>query len=165
MRLNLGSGLKKKEGYVNVDVEPGTCPDTVHDLNTYPYPFESHSVTEIVAHHIIEHLDDPMKFIVECHRLLSHGGRLVIECPIGGTWASYHLNHKFNMTPWSFLIFNKEEWNWQLPKFRVRKMVVHMPHLNNKVHFPWRMIYFNNLLNNTFTKMTVTLEKNYWRKR
>jgi len=52
LKLNLGSGPEKKEGYVNVDVMDGA--DLVHDL-TNPLPYPSESVDEIFASHIIEH--------------------------------------------------------------------------------------------------------------
>ena len=36
-RLDLGSGTKKLNGYVSVDVLAKLGPDIVHDLNTFPY--------------------------------------------------------------------------------------------------------------------------------
>ena len=35
----------------------------------------------VTAHHVIEHVPDPVKFLVECARLLKDGGRVIIRTP------------------------------------------------------------------------------------
>ena len=44
MKLNLGCGNKKYPGTVGVDISNRYSPDIVHDLNVFPYPFESGAV-------------------------------------------------------------------------------------------------------------------------
>ena len=56
MKLNLGSGSKKIEGYINLDKYNTFKPDIVHDLEKFPYPFENDSVTHILLSHVLEHL-------------------------------------------------------------------------------------------------------------
>ena len=79
MRLNLGCGQDYQEGYTNVDIE-GEC-DIKHNLNKYPYPFKDESVDFILASHIIEHLDEPIKFVEECYRILKKEKVLEIVVP------------------------------------------------------------------------------------
>jgi predicted SAM-dependent methyltransferase len=57
MKLNLGCGSDYRQGYINVDRVSGVA-DVVHDLNVFPYPWSDNSVDEIVARHILEHLED-----------------------------------------------------------------------------------------------------------
>jgi len=161
MKIHLGSGKKYKEGYVNVDIEESVKADVYHDLNSYPYPFEENSAKEIIACHVIEHLDDQSTFLKELHRILKPGGVAIIECPIGGTWSSYHVNHKNNLTPYSFKILEpKSKWAFQFPfHFKIKRMSVFMPIVYDKVHFPWRFIYVNCFVNNVFTKMKAELVK------
>ena len=56
MKLNLGCGFKKYDGYINVDVSPAVSPDIVVDLEKTPWPWEDSSVDEIKLEHTLEHL-------------------------------------------------------------------------------------------------------------
>jgi len=56
MKLNLGCGYKKYEGYVNVDSAPQCVPDVVWDLDKTPWPWEDSSVEEIKLEHVLEHM-------------------------------------------------------------------------------------------------------------
>ena len=46
-KLNLGSGDKKIDGFLNVDKFDTFKPDIVHDLETFPYPFNDNEIDEI----------------------------------------------------------------------------------------------------------------------
>ncbi|MBN8892773.1 MAG: hypothetical protein BGP12_03965 [Rhodospirillales bacterium 70-18] len=85
MKLNLGCGRSKREGYVNIDRREAVQPDLVWDLEITPYPFEDDSVEEIVAHHVLQRLgQDPAVFLAiikELHRILMPGGTLDIRAP------------------------------------------------------------------------------------
>lgn len=47
----------------------------------YTLPFEDESVDYVVAGEIIEHLEEPSKFIQECKRILKKGGWLAVSTP------------------------------------------------------------------------------------
>lgn len=79
LKLNLGCGEDYKKGFVNVDV-CGKC-DLKHDLNVYPYPFKDGSVSKVLAYHILEHLENPIKFFEELHRILKPLGVLEVIVP------------------------------------------------------------------------------------
>jgi len=82
MKLNLGCGYFKKEGYINnVDIRKEVNPDLVIDLNKYPYPFKDNTFEIIEAHHLIEHLNSPFECMFELHRILKNGGKLIITVP------------------------------------------------------------------------------------
>ena len=52
MKLNLGSGLDRKEGYINVDIlQPA---ELQHDLRQ-PLPYEDESIDEIYCRDLINH--------------------------------------------------------------------------------------------------------------
>ncbi len=71
LRLNLGCGVKRLNGYVNVDKfgEHDLC----FDLETFPYPWEHNSIAEIAMHQVLEHLGQQtkvyLKIIQELYRL------------------------------------------------------------------------------------------------
>jgi len=82
VKLNLGSGGQPVAGYLNVDVNPrAPGVDLVHDLNTYPWPFESDTVCEAIMHQCLEHLTDHNRAMKEIHRILRPGGRAIISVP------------------------------------------------------------------------------------
>lgn len=56
MRLNLGCGGKKLEGYVNVDAQSAAKPDVVLDIGRDTFPWDDNSIEGVQAWHIFEHL-------------------------------------------------------------------------------------------------------------
>lgn len=85
VKVDLACGQSKQEGFVGVDIWEGA--DIVHNLFTFPYPFEDNSVDEIFCSHFIEHLpmdyvehngknkDLLFAFMDEVHRILKPGGK------------------------------------------------------------------------------------------
>lgn len=82
LKLNLGSGGRPLDDYINVDINPGTPGVNIaHDLNNYPWPFEDESVDEIVMEQCLEHLIDHNRAMKEIHRILGKGGIAKIVVP------------------------------------------------------------------------------------
>jgi SAM-dependent methyltransferase len=81
IKLVLGCGETRREGSLHIDQNELANPDIQHNLNTFPYPFEDHSVSHIEAFHIIEHLEDPFDVMRELHRILIPGGSVHIKVP------------------------------------------------------------------------------------
>jgi SAM-dependent methyltransferase len=95
MKLNLGAGTHRPPGFFTVDLHHA---DLVRSVTEIPWPFESDSVSEILASHLLEHLDrhTALAFLVECWRVLRPGGvlRLAVpdydifaDCLVSGDWA------------------------------------------------------------------------------
>lgn len=83
MKLNIGSGGKKLEGYVNVDAEPMTEPDVVCNIGHDRWPFDDDSVDEVVAEHILEHLTTPELFhcMKEMYRVCRNEATVGLRLP------------------------------------------------------------------------------------
>lgn len=82
VRLNLGCGRDRKEGWVNVDFNKDVKPDVVHDLNKVPFPFKDNSVDFIEAKMLLEHLEIEMPvFFREIYRILKPNGKMRFTCP------------------------------------------------------------------------------------
>lgn len=85
MKLNLGCGQNKADGYVNVDRAPAANPDVLANLEEFPWPFDESSVDEVVLNHVIEHLGrDPDVFIgifQELYRVCKGGAQIKIAVP------------------------------------------------------------------------------------
>tara|TARA_B100001121_G_scaffold167333_1_gene146167 strand:+ start:210 stop:770 length:561 start_codon:yes stop_codon:yes gene_type:complete len=85
MKLNLGCGSKILDGYINVDKFDYYKPNIVHDLETFPYPFENNSVDEILVSHVLEHIGQSpeifMKIIKEFYRICHDNSMIKIIVP------------------------------------------------------------------------------------
>ncbi len=85
MRLNLGCGFNKRDGFVNVDIGDHCAPDMVHDLELVPWPWDDSSVDEIYMSHVLEHLgpDTASYFAIlrEMYRICRHDARITIVVP------------------------------------------------------------------------------------
>ncbi len=83
IKLNLGSGLKRFDGYLNVDTDDLCKPDYNFNITEDVWPFPDNSVTDVICHHIMEHLPNPglFHFIKELHRVCVDGAIIDIEVP------------------------------------------------------------------------------------
>ena len=79
--LNLGCGRRHRADAVNLDVTGRTNPDVVHDLNVRPWPFPSDRFTAVIAHDVIEHLDDLIGTMEEVHRVCREGATVDLVVP------------------------------------------------------------------------------------
>ena len=85
MKINLGCGSKILSGYTNVDKFNAYNVDLVHDLECFPYPFDDNEATEIIMHHVLEHIgqktDTFNQIIKELYRVCAPGGIIDIKVP------------------------------------------------------------------------------------
>lgn len=85
MKLNLGCGFNKPDGFVHVDMFEECQPDVVHNLETFPYPFEESSVDEILLNHSLEHIGQQssvfLKIMQEIYRICRDEALIKINVP------------------------------------------------------------------------------------
>lgn len=74
MRLNLGVGRNKIDGYIGIDRRKEVDPDICCDI-TKGLPFENDSVDEVVALDFLEHIpiESTIFVVTEIWRVLKHG--------------------------------------------------------------------------------------------
>jgi predicted SAM-dependent methyltransferase len=90
LRLHVGAGRARLEGWVNLDVQQLPGVDVVADV-TQGLHFAD--VEAIYAEHFLEHLriDDAVAFLVDCHRCLVPGGRLRLSTPnLDWVWLTHY---------------------------------------------------------------------------
>ena len=85
MKLNLGCGYSRLDGWLNVDKFAACDPDRVVDLEQTPWPFEDGCADEILLSHVLEHLGaDPEVFfaiVKELYRVCRPGAEVRIHVP------------------------------------------------------------------------------------
>lgn len=81
MKLNIGCGTHKREGYCNIDVNGEHKPDVCVKIESLDYP--ENSIDEVYASHVIEHLKiwDAKTFIAKTYKWLKPGGKLLLAIP------------------------------------------------------------------------------------
>lgn len=113
--IDLGSGPHPKmDANIRVDFNPWPNVTHVHDLNSFPYPFDSNSAKKIYLGDVIEHVSkfDAPKLLGEIHRILATSGILEITCP-DFRWIAERIvyddwNEKANV---EWLRRNKDPWD------------------------------------------------------
>lgn len=97
MKLNLGCGQNKFDGYVNIDVDPGVKPDLVHDFAQKILPYEDNSIEAVACIHTIEHVPRGFHSLVfgEINRVLQSDGTLYLAYPNAEKTLQFALeNHR-----------------------------------------------------------------------
>jgi predicted SAM-dependent methyltransferase len=82
MKLNIGGGASKKEGYHNIDIYPFQNVDTVFDIEK-GLPFSTESFDEVYSSHCLEHCSLPSipNLLSEMFRVLTPGGKVTVIVP------------------------------------------------------------------------------------
>lgn len=100
--LDLGCGIRKRDGAIGVDIAVNNVVDVVHDLNIYPYPFADNEVDDVLMDNSLEHLADVVKTMEEIFRITKHKGSVKIKVPyfrshyaIDPTHLHYFVSHSF----------------------------------------------------------------------
>lgn len=129
--LNLGCGDTKYNEAVNVDICEELNPDVVHDLNIFPWPCDDESFQKIIAKDIYEHVDDPIKFMKECWRILKRDGYINIRTSYFKSENSFtDPTHKRFLTLGSFDYFDittevgRKYWWYSDLKFKIVNKII-----------------------------------------
>lgn len=84
VKYNLGCGINRKPGYINVDKLAEVKPDIVWDIAKIPWPWAQSNSTDLIeADNSLEHIDPGprLDIICECHRVLKPSGILWMRVP------------------------------------------------------------------------------------
>lgn len=82
MKLNIGSGINKIDGFISIDYDRNSNPDYIINIETDVLPFDDNTVETVVAHHILEHLGEGyFHALQELYRVCKHGAIIDIRVP------------------------------------------------------------------------------------
>jgi len=129
-KLNLGCGRDIRPGFVNIDQVNLPGIDKQYNLNKFPYPFEDNTFDYIIASHVIEHLDDPVRCIKEMHRISKPNGIIDLYVPHFASISAYlDPTHKKYFSAGTFKYFEKgHEYNYYFDySFKILKSKITFP--------------------------------------
>lgn len=141
--LDVGCGVNKVPGAIGIDACEVPGVDIVHDLFSFPWPFEDNEFDEVIANHFMEHCVDVSSVIAEIHRVTKKNtGRIRIRSPHYSSWNYYgDLTHR---TPFSFRSFDHFSYddptgyNFYSPvKVKIEKRALLFAAPNSKLN-PWK---------------------------
>src|SRR5262245_55625205 len=108
IKLDVGCGASKQDGWVGLDRRKLDCVDIVHDMEDTPWPLEADIANVILCSHILEHID-PRNFLrvmSEIHRVGKHFCQVQISTPYAGSFGAYqdptHTRPGFNEATWMY---------------------------------------------------------------
>ena len=132
IKLDIGCGKNKKEGYVGVDIDPESKADIV--ASALNLSFSDNSVDEIYSRHMVEHFtpDEAEKFFNEIYRVLKIGGKadLKIDCD----WSKGRLLKKDPTHKYRYSVKEIKNFVRKFSKFNVKKIFYLSDHaIKNKI--------------------------------
>ncbi len=96
MKLNLGAGPVRREGYLSVDLYHPDA-DVKCDLSRFPWPWPDGSVEAVNMSHFLEHVDDVGQVVREVWRILQDGGVWEVDVPHKDGMTAYLPYHTQRM--------------------------------------------------------------------
>ncbi|MDB5445128.1 MAG: hypothetical protein JWQ97_445 [Phenylobacterium sp.] len=85
MKLNLGCGFDRREGWLNADGFEGCAPDLLMDLETTPWPLQDDAFEHVLLKHVLEHVGASFDVFAavmrELYRVTAPGGVVEIHVP------------------------------------------------------------------------------------
>jgi len=139
-KINVGCGGEILGGFENYDINPIKDKVKFIDLNK-KLPFEDSSIDFILASHVLEHLDNPIKTLKEFHRVCKARAKIDIYVP--------HFSH---FTNYADLTHNKSFSYFTLGEDFTNKVLIGMfkveKKLNfNRINYAWMNVFMNPLIN------------------
>ena len=112
LKIDLGCGPNKREGFIGVDEIAFQGVDIVTDLRK-PWPWRDESVDEANASHFVEHLEpnERIHFVNELWRVLKKGGKCQIITPHWNSARAFgDMTHKWPPVAEFWYFYLNAEW-------------------------------------------------------
>lgn len=80
LKINIGCGYKKIEGFINIDKNSLCKPDIVADINK-ALPFNDNSISEVNMEYVLSYIVDIDNLFKELYRVCQNGAKIVLMVP------------------------------------------------------------------------------------
>jgi SAM-dependent methyltransferase len=98
MKIDIGGGLKRNDGFIVLDIDVNANPDYVVDLEKDRLPFDDNSVDEVRAWHVLEHIGPGyFHLLQEIYRVCKPGA--IVDVRVPHPRHEYFLNDPTHVRP------------------------------------------------------------------
>jgi hypothetical protein len=110
MKINIGAGGTRFNGFVNCDYSDLFNPEYIFDLEKDTWPFEDNSVDEVYAHHVMEHMGEGYFYCLqELYRVCKADAIIDIKVPHYRNENQFHdPTHRRFITMRGLALFDQE---------------------------------------------------------
>lgn len=115
-KLNIGSGVDRIAGFINMDIDVSTNPEVIRDIEK-GLPFDDNSVDEIRCAHTLEHINDLPFVLREFYRVCKNKALITIVVPLMDASDMTHVRF-FNKDTFRTLT---DSYYWTQPYYFVGK--------------------------------------------
>lgn len=111
MKLDIGCGNHKRDGFIGVDIAPGEQVDYVVDIERERLPFDDNAVDRVFSNHTFEHITAPQNILREIVRVCKHGALVEIWTPYLKSNDAFLLGHFsfYNESIWKHICFEYDD--------------------------------------------------------
>ena len=151
--LNLGCGndiIKStdKSKWINLDKVKLNQVDIIHDINKIPFPFKDNEFDLIKCSHVLEHVEDLEKVLIEISRITKKNGIIHINVPHFSCGVSYRdPTHKRLFSYFTFDYYTNDCFYTNV-KFKI---------ISRKLNFTRENFTFLNVIFNPLINLSPTL--------
>ncbi len=136
-QLNLGCGRKLIPEAVNVDINPVTGADLIHNLDQRPWPLPDSHFNKIFAFDVIEHCADVIAVMEEIHRVSRDGAVISITTPHFSSSNAYvdptH-RHRLSYQSFDYVTGSNDLSFYTAAQYKYRaRQIVFAPSLLNRI--------------------------------
>ena len=141
MKIDIGCGEFKKEGFAGVDILSVPGVDHVVDLRKEPLPFADNSIEEVFTNHFLEHLEieDVVRVIEDIHRVCLAGAKVEIHVPHFSSATNFYEFHKTSFRYSSFREFIDGQKGMFESQARLKLLQRRICFQKSK-YFPWNYV-------------------------
>ena len=109
VKLDIGCGLKKREGFLGIDIVRTESVDIIAKVENLP--FKDSSVDVIYTRHTLEHVDDFEKAVKEMWRISKPNAIIEIIVPFWAHHRAHYPFHKRFFDRFSFDVYSVQKEN------------------------------------------------------
>jgi SAM-dependent methyltransferase len=110
VRIDIGCGSAKREGFIGLDSVAAPGVDYVLDLTKDRYPFDDASVDYVFSSHFLEHIKIPFHVLEEIGRVCKDGATIEFWTPYAFSNEAVLYGHEIFLTEETWLQFYKDPW-------------------------------------------------------
>lgn len=131
-KLNLGCGEDIKKDYINLDFVKQRGVDVVYNLNKFPWPFKDNEFDLIYCSHVLEHINDFERTLLEIKRICKNGARIIIRVPHFSCGVTYR--DPIHKTFFSYFTFDYYSING-IKNYEKKSSLKFLKIINKKLNF------------------------------